>query len=188
MAWAIEGGRSSDERPERVCDKGEGASKSALACVRLLLARPGAVADKESGKGHDKSTPLARAVSWLDDECVEELLAAGADPNKLSMIHVSWLTNAALCIGNQMNTPLASAISRGDAALFGRLLAAGADPNLKALWSPSVEEIAERCRHAGSEAPALVRSAKAAWAARQEARAIEEAAEPGSASARAPRM
>lgn len=187
LSWAIEGGRAGQKEPERAWEARD--SAEALACLELMLEAGGAkLINKEMGKGNDKATPLARAVSWLDMGCVRALLERGADPCQESLVYVRWQTNAALCLGRQWNSPLASAVSRGAAEACRALFEAGADPTAKPQWSPGIEQIVERCVGVSEETKAFLKEAWVIHAARLEAKALGAAAGPARAAARAPRV
>ena len=186
LAWAIEGPRPAKD-PQLSWEAKP--SASSLACLKLLL-EAGAVkaVNKAVGKGYDKSTPLARATSWLDLDCMRLLLDHGADACQESMVHVRWLTNAASHIGRQWNSPLASAVSRGALKACEMLFEAGADPDGKPEWRPSIAVIAERCQGVTPEVKAFLKKALPIHAARQEAKAIEQAAGPANAPSKKARM
>lgn len=163
--------RGTDKEPpwrDADCD-----SPRILACLRAFLAA-GAVKNinKATGRSNDKCTPLARATTWLEHGCMQALLAAGADPNIETSVHIRWLTNAASHIGKQNGHPLGSTLSRGDAEGCWMLFHAGADPFAKTDWQPSLDDIAERCVGVGEAGRAFLEQAQLAHQAREEAKAI----------------
>ena len=73
------------------------------------------------GEEMTKRTPLIAAVEYNQDHCVEILIKAGADVNKVSQY---------------LDTPLTVAVKKRNQKHFKMLLEAGADVNIKILiWT-----------------------------------------------------
>lgn len=157
-------------------------SPQALACGELLL-QAGADPSRAVGKALDKSTPLARAASWLDKPFLLLLLRFGADPNVESHVHIHWSSAGCHRVGPCPGYPLGSVLSRNAIDLAWLLFDAGADPTLKAQWEPDMQTIAQRS--AGGPAIEFMREALPVHAERQ---AIENACAPAAPSTRKPRL
>lgn len=164
-------------------------SPHVLACLRVLLAAGAAKnIDKPVGKGNDKCSPLARATTWLDHGCMRALLQAGADPNQEGLVHIRWVTNAAMHVGVQGGHPLGSTLSRNDVDGCQMLFEAGADPFAKAQWSHDLDTIAERCREVRDETRAFFDQAKRLHQARMQAQAIDAETQAAPTAAKSPRI